>query len=617
MTSAYASASTGLVRFVLLFVLFHVGAVSTVVRTRPSHHDSCCCSYDLLTTNNRIFPRFMDINHNCPQFLGGTRESGEDVRNSNVMAAIAVANIVRSSLGPTGLDKMLVNEIGDVIVTNDGATILKQIDIEHPAAQLLVDLAQLQDQEVGDGTTSVVLIAAELLRRANALIQDNLHPTTVIAGYRVALKAAIAYIKQSLVVPVSSLTDTHLIQAARTSMSSKLIGKEGDYFAQLAVDAVKSIKTIQGGKEKYPLSAIHILKAHGRSAIDSQLLPNGFAIQGVRAAQGMPTSLHGTTEAPILIAFLDMNLQRHRMGMGISVQVTDPAEIENIKQREIEITRDKIQKILETGARVILTTKGIDDICMKYFVEANALCVRRCNKDDLKRLAKATGGKVVTTMADMEGEESFDTTVLGKCMTVQEVRIGDGEMIHFDQTGIGGEGASTIILRGANEYMIDEMDRALHDALCVVKRMLESNTLVPGGGAVEAAINIYLEDYSNTCIETREQLAIQEFAEAVMIIPKTLAVNAAKDSSELIAKLRAVHAKSQKGGPNDIGNDADVIQYKNYGLDLQHEGTIRDNLIAGVVEPAMSKIKSLRFATEAAITILRIDDRITVQKEQH
>jgi T-complex protein 1 subunit alpha len=471
------------------------------------------------------------------QFLGGTRESGEDVRNSNVMAAIAVANIVRSSLGPTGLDKMLVNEIGDVIVTNDGATILKQIDIEHPAAQLLVDLAQLQDQEVGDGTTSVVLIAAELLRRANALIQDNLHPTTVIAGYRVALKAAIAFIKQSLVVPVSSLTDTHLIQAARTSMSSKLIGKEGDYFAQLAVDAVKSIKTIQGGKEKYPLSAIHILKAHGRSAIDSQLLPNAFAIQGVRAAQGMPTSLHGTTESPVLIALLDMNLQRHRMGMGISVQVTDPAEIENIKQREVEITRSKIQKILDTGARVVLTTKGIDDICMKYFVEANALCVRRCNKDDLKRLAKATGGKVVTTMADMDGEESFDSAVLGKCLTVQEVRIGDGEMIHFDQTGIGGEGASTIILRGANEYMIDEMDRALHDALCVVKRMLESNTLVPGGGAVEAAINVYLEDYSNSCIETREQLAIQEFAEAVMIIPKTLAVNAAKDSSELIVTL--------------------------------------------------------------------------------
>jgi T-complex protein 1 subunit alpha len=550
--------------------------------------------------------------------LGGTRESGEDVRNSNVMAAIAVANIVRSSLGPTGLDKMLVNEIGDVVVTNDGATILQQMEIEHPAAQLLVDLAQLQDQEVGDGTTSVVLIAAELLRRANALIQDNLHPTTVIAGYRVALKAAIAFIKQSLVVPVSSLTDTHLLQAARTSMSSKLIGKEGDYFAQMAVDAVKSIQTIQGGKEKYPLSAIHILKAHGRSSTDSQLLPNGFAIQGVRAAQGMPSQLHGTNEAPVLIAMLDMNLQRHRMGMGITVQVTDPAEIENIKQREVEITRSKIHKILETGAKVILTTKGIDDICMKYFVEAGALCVRRCSKDDLKRLAKATGGKVVTTMADMDGEESFDVTVLGKCLTVQEVRIGDGEMIHFDQTGIGGEGASTIILRGANEYMIDEMDRALHDALCVVKRMLESNTLVPGGGAVEAAINIHLEQYSNSCIETREQLAIQEFAEAVMIIPKTLAVNAAKDSSELIAKLRAVHAKSQKLHPDDmiVGNNEDMSNFKNYGLDLL-KGTVRDNLIAGVVEPAMSKIKSLRFATEAAITILRIDDRITVTKEQH
>jgi T-complex protein 1 subunit alpha len=523
-----------------------------------------------------------------------------------VTAAIAVANIIKSSLGPVGLDKMLVDDIGDVTITNDGATILAQLEVEHPAARLLVDLAQLQDKEVGDGTTSVVLIAAELLRRGNDLVKNGLHPTTILAGYRAALKAAVAYIKSNIMLPVSDLSDEHLMQAALTSMSSKIIGKEGDFFAKLAVNAVKSVKTtsLADGKIKYPLSAIHILKAHGKSSLDSYLMESGFALNATRAAQGMPTCIEAPADGVVKIAMLDMNLQRHRMAMGVTIQVTDPAEVENIKRREMDITKEKIQKILETGAKVILTTKGIDDLCMKYFVEAGALCARRCNKDDLKRLAKATGGKVVVTMADMEGDESFDVESLGNCSAAREVRVGDGEMLHF--YGCKGAGASTIVLRGANEYMLDEMDRALHDSLCVVKRMLESNTLVPGGGAVEAALSVYLEKYAST-LDTREQLAIQEFADALLVIPKTLAVNAAKDSSELVAKLRAVHARSQR--PE---NDDKTLQYQ--GLDLI-EGKLRDNLAAGVVEPAISKIKSLRFATEAAITILRIDDRITVSKE--
>jgi T-complex protein 1 subunit alpha len=251
-----------------------------------------------------------------------------------------------------------------------------------------------------------------------------------------------------------------------------------------------------------------------------------------------------------------------------------------------------------------LTTKGVDDLCLKYFVEAGIICARRCNREDLKRLAKATGGRVVTTMADMEGNETFDADCLGGCDSAREVRIGDGEMLYV--YGCKGHGASTIVLRGANEYMLDEMDRALHDSLCVVKRMLESNTLVPGGGAAEAALSVYLDDYADT-IKSREQMVIQEYADALLVIPKTLAVNAAKDASELIARLRSVHAKGQHSeDPADDG-------LKFMGLDLI-EGTIRDNLAAGVVEPAISKIKSLRFATEAAITILRIDDRISLNK---
>jgi T-complex protein 1 subunit alpha len=546
-----------------------------------------------------------------------------------------VANIVKSSLGPVGLDKMLVDDIGDVLITNDGATILKSLEVEHPAARVLVDLAKLQDQEVGDGTTSVVIIASELLRRGNDLVKNGIHPTTIISGYRMALKAAVSYIKKEMVVNVSELGDEHLINAAKTSMSSKILGKETEFFSRMAVDAVKSVKmnataadvagydamgsgggetprvmeqTSDGGGKKqrfkYPLSAIHILKAHGKSSMESHLIDGGFAINASRAAQGMPTFVESSVDEPVKIAMLDMNLQRHRMGMGVQVIVKDPAEIENIKKREMDITKERIRKIIDAGARVVLTTKGVDDLCLKYFVEAGIICARRCNREDLKRLAKATGGRVVTTMADMEGNETFDADCLGGCDSAREVRIGDGEMLYV--YGCKGHGASTIVLRGANEYMLDEMDRALHDSLCVVKRMLESNTLVPGGGAAETALSVYLDDYADT-IKSREQMVIQEYADALLVIPKTLAVNAAKDASELIARLRSVHAKGQHSeDPADDG-------LKFMGLDLI-EGTIRDNLAAGVVEPAISKIKSLRFATEAAITILRIDDRISLNK---
>ncbi|KAL7569876.1 hypothetical protein ACA910_008543 [Epithemia clementina (nom. ined.)] len=549
-------------------------------------------------------------------FLSGTRESGQDVRVGNVTAVIAVANVVKSSLGPVGLDKMLVDDIGDVTITNDGATILSQLEVEHPAARLLVDLATLQDKEVGDGTTSVVLMAAELVRRGQDLMAVmGLHPTTILAGYRMALKASVAYIKEHLVTPVSDLGDAHFIQAAKTSMSSKILGNmESDFFAKLAVDAVKSVETTkEDGKTRYPLSAIHILKAHGQSSMASQLLPGGFALSASRAAQGMPTYVEGDAndDGMVKICLLDMNLQRHRMGMGITMQVTDPQEVDRIKKREMDITKEKIEMILKTGAKVVLTTKGMDDLCLKYFVEAGALCARRCNRDDLQRLAKATGGALITTLADLDGNESIDVeTQLGKCRSVQEVRVGDGEMLQFldcqgrgKETGEGStaNGATTILLRGANEYMLDEMDRALHDALCVVKRMLESKTLVAGGGAVEAALSMYLQEYARSSTSTREQLALEEFAQAMLVIPKTLAVNAAKDATDLTAQLRAAH----------FGKDAN----HNIGLDLI-EGVVRDNLEAGVVEPAISKIKSLRFATEAAITILRIDDRITVQDPQ-
>jgi T-complex protein 1 subunit alpha len=396
-------------------------------------------------------------------------------------------------------------------------------------------------------------------------------------------------------------------------MSSKIIGSESEFFSEMAVNAAMVVRTEKDGKVKCPITNIHILKSHGMSSMDSQLV-EGFALNCARASQGMPTRLTN-----VKIALLDFNLQKQKMQMGVQIIVNDTKQVEEIRQREMDMTRETIQRILATGAKVVLTTKGIDDLCLKYFVEAGAIAVRRVLKEDIKRIAKATGGQVVSTMADMEGEEAFDAANLGmfcaalicfgvpcsngvfysgECAEVSEERVGDGELLYF--RGCKHSQACTVVLRGANEFMLDEMDRSLHDSLCVIKRMMESNSVVAGVGAVEAALSVYLESVA-TAMSSREQLAIAQFAEALLVIPRTLTVNAAHDATELVAQLRSHHYTSQVvEGKSDL---------KFSGLDLTN-GVIRDNLNAGVVEPAISKIKSLRFATEAAVSILRIDDMI-------
>lgn len=528
--------------------------------------------------------------------IQGERISGQDVRTQNVMAVTAIANIVKSSLGPVGLDKMLVDDIGDVTITNDGATILRQLEIEHPAAKILVELAELQDAEVGDGTTSVVILAAELLKRANELVRNKIHPTNIISGFRLAMREACKFIEEQLAISTEKLGADSLLNAARTSMSSKIVGSDMDFFANMVVQAIQTVKTTDEvtGKAKYPVKAINVLKAHGKSAHESCLL-KGYAINLPRAAQGMPTKIVGAK-----IACLDINLQKARMMMGMQVLVSDPKELEKIRQRELDITKERIEKILGAGANVVLTTKGIDDMALKYFVEAGAIAVRRVPKDDLKRIAKATGASLVTTLADMEGNESFDASMLGQAEQVYEQRVSDDSMIVIE--GAKTSRAVTLLLRGANDYMLDEMDRSLHDSLCVVKRVLESGSVVPGGGAVEAALSVYLEGFATT-LGSREQLAIAEFANAALVLPKTLAVNAAKDATELVAALRAFHYQAQ--------TQPDKRHMAQYGLELT-EGKVRDNVAAGVLEPTLSKVKMIQFATEAAITVLRIDDLITL-----
>eukprot|EP00238_Polyblepharides_amylifera_P015602 CAMPEP_0196576024 /NCGR_PEP_ID=MMETSP1081-20130531/5389_1 /TAXON_ID=36882 /ORGANISM="Pyramimonas amylifera, Strain CCMP720" /LENGTH=499 /DNA_ID=CAMNT_0041894515 /DNA_START=12 /DNA_END=1511 /DNA_ORIENTATION=+ len=493
---------------------------------------------------------------------------------------------------------MLVDDIGDVTITNDGATILKMLEVEHPAAKILVELAELQDQEVGDGTTSVVIIAAELLRRANDLVRNKIHPTSIISGYRLAMRESCKFVEQHLARSIESLGKDTLLNAAKTSMSSKNIGSDPDFFAAMVVDAVLAIKTIDDtGSYKYPIKSVNILKAHGKSAHESRLI-KGYGINITRAAQGMPKYV-----ANAKIALLDVNLQKEKMKMGVQILVKDPLELERIRAKELDITRDRIKLLLDAGANVILTTKGIDDMALKYFVEAGAIACRRVPKEDLKRIARCSGGKLISSFADMEGNESFDSACLGAAGFVGEERVGDDDILVVGDTKESK--SATLLLRGANDMMLDEMDRALHDSLCIVQRTLESNTVVAGGGAVEAALSIYLEMLATT-LGSREQLAIAEFAEALLVIPKVLAVNAAKDATDLVAKLRAYHHTAQTNPAKK--------HLSGFGLDLVN-GVVRNNIEEGVLEPAMSKIKSIQFATEAAITILRIDDLIKLEKE--
>eukprot|EP01029_Cantina_marsupialis_P020866 TRINITY_DN4934_c0_g2_i2.p1 TRINITY_DN4934_c0_g2~~TRINITY_DN4934_c0_g2_i2.p1 ORF type:complete len:405 (-),score=174.03 TRINITY_DN4934_c0_g2_i2:176-1390(-) len=389
------------------------------------------------------------------------------------------------------------------------------------------------------------------------------------------------------------------MNVARTSMSSKIIGPDSEFFGRLVVDSLKKVAYVDAdGKNHFPLKAVKILKCHGKSVKDSTLV-DGFALNCTRCSQQMPKFVENAK-----IALLDFDLKRHKTQMGVEFLISDPDELQKISRREEDITRERIDKLIDAGANVIMTSKGIDDLCAKFLVDRGVMGVRRVKPSDLSAIAKCTGGSIISTLADVEGGESVDVSNYGEAAGVGEERVGDGELIYI--RGAATDRSTTIVLRGANEFVLEEVHRSLHDSLSVTQRVLQNKTLVVGGGAVEAALSVHLDEFATT-LGSREQAAVKAFAQTLLVVPKTLVMNAAYDATDLTSKLCARHYRAQ----HDDTYESD----KFCGLDLSC-GKIINNQVKGVLEPALLKIKSFRFATEAAIAVLRIDDHIKVEPEQ-
>ena len=512
---------------------------------------------------------------------GSQRTRGRDAQSGNIAAAKAVANAVRTTLGPKGMDKMLVDTIGDVVITNDGVTILKEMDIEHPAAKMMVEIAKTQDDEVGDGTTTAVVIAGELLKRAEDLLDQDVHPTVIAHGYRMAADRA-QVILDEIAVDVKSDDMAMLKKLADTAMTGKGAEAAKEKITDLVVRAITMVADADGTVDT---EFVKVEKKVGGSIEESEIV-EGMIIDKERVHPAMPRVVKN---AKILL--LNAAVEFKKTEVDAEISITSPDQLQMFLDEEERMIKGIVDKIIASGANVLFCQKGIDDIAQHYLAKAGIFSVRRVKKSDMEKLARATGGAIVSSIDAIAPEE------LGKAGTVEEKKVSGEEMTFV--TGCENPKAVSIIIRGGTEHVVAELDRAIEDALRVVSVAVEDKKLVAGGGAPEIELSLRLREYAAT-VGGRAQLAIEAFANALEIIPRTLAENAGLDPIDMLVALRASH---EKGGANG----------KYMGLDV-FNAVSGDMLKAGVVEPLRVKTQAVSSAAEAAVMILRIDDVIAASK---
>lgn len=509
---------------------------------------------------------------------GTLRSTGKDAQSKNIVAAKAVADSVRTTLGPKGMDKMLVNGIGDVIITNDGATILDEMEIEHPAAKMIVEVAKTQEDEVGDGTTTAVVITGELLKKAESLLEQEIHPTMVIRGFRLAKTKALQ-ILQEIGEDVTLDNNEILEHIAMTAMTGKGSEAAKESLAKLAVDAVKTVAETENGKTVVHKDNIKVEKKQGGSIENTELI-RGIIIDKEVVHSNMPKSVK---EAKI--ALLDAALEIKDTETNAEIRITDPTQLQAFVEQESKMLKDMVEKVAKSGCNVVFCQKGIDDLAQHYLAKRGVLAARRVKKSDMEKLAKATGGKIVSNIEELSEED------LGYAGIVDEKKIAGEEMIFVRECK--DPKAVSILVRGGTEHVVDEAKRAMDDAVLGVASSVEVGKIVTGGGSIEMALSKKLREFADT-FSGREQLAINAFADAVEVVPRTLAESTGKDPLDILVELRSSHDKGNSYSGIDVIN-----------------GNVADMKAAGVMEPLKIKTQAITSASEAAEMILRIDDVIT------
>ena len=512
---------------------------------------------------------------------GSSRSRGREAQHANIMAARIVAEAVKTSLGPKGMDKMLVDSFGDVTITSDGRTILDEMDVQHPAAKMMVEVAKTQDNEVGDGTTTVVVLSGELLGKAEELIEKNVHPTIIISGYKKAAEKALEALDQ-IAVKIDPTDKEFLMKVAMTSMASKLVAEHREYLAKLAVDAILQVaeKTEEG--YRVDVDNVKIEKKPGESITDTKLI-RGIVLDKEVVHPGMPKRVENAK-----IALLNCPLEIEKTEFDAKINIESPEQMEAFLKEEERMLQEMVDKIAAVGANVVICQKGIDDAAQHFLARKGILAVRRVKKSDMEKLSKATGGRIITSLDDMAEAD------LGHAELVEERKIGDEKMVFIE--GCRNPKSVTILIRGGTERVIDEAERSLHDALCVVRDVVEEPKVVAGGGAPEIEVARILRDYAEG-LPGREQLAVINFAEALESIPVTLAENAGLDPIDILSELRARHDKDEK--------------WAGVGV---HQGKVVNTYELNVIEPVSVKKQVIKSATEAATMILKIDDVIAAAK---